>query len=116
ATGTLPFPGEDWYAIMRQHVEDPPQPPRALNPAISEAADAAILRCLAKAPEDRFQTAAELAASLAAVAHPSAMFGLTSPSAGATIDLAVRSRPSGVKPLPARRSWRRAGAALGVVA
>jgi serine/threonine-protein kinase len=32
ATGVLPFPGEDWYDVMRQHVEAQPPRVRALAP------------------------------------------------------------------------------------
>lgn len=35
ATGRLPFVGDDWYEVARQHVEDVPAPPRTLNPHIS---------------------------------------------------------------------------------
>lgn len=75
ATGRLPFDGEDWYAIARQHLEEPPPRPRDLNPAISEAFEAIILRMLEKRPEDRFQTADELAAALAPLAGSGADVG-----------------------------------------
>jgi serine/threonine protein kinase len=60
ATGALPFTGVDWYAIMRQHVEDAPPAPRSLNPALSVEAERLILRCLAKAPDDRYQRVDDL--------------------------------------------------------
>jgi len=44
--------GTDWYAVMRQHVEDTPPAPTTLNPALSRGTEALILRCLAKAPAD----------------------------------------------------------------
>ena len=111
AVGTLPFEGDDWYAIMRQHVEDAPRPPRELNPAVSPAAEQVILRTLAKRPEDRFQTAAELAASLAAVAHPSHGLAI---GEGATVDLGV-SPVSGRPPLAARNRRRTVAIVAGVV-
>ena len=36
ATGSLPFGGDDWYEIARQHVEDPPPVPREVNAALTE--------------------------------------------------------------------------------
>src|SRR5690606_30991414 len=54
--------------IARQHVEDLPPRPRTLNPALSESLETAILRCLEKLPENRFQTADDLGAALAAIA------------------------------------------------
>jgi len=56
ATGVLPFQGEDWYEIARQHVEDPPPRPRSFNPALSRDMDRVILKCLAKDPNDRYPT------------------------------------------------------------
>jgi len=64
ATGVLPFPGEDWYDVMRQHVEAQPPRVRALAPRVPPALDAVIARCLAKRPEERFPTADELAVAL----------------------------------------------------
>jgi serine/threonine-protein kinase len=66
----LPFDGEDWYSIARQHVEEPPPPPRSLNPALSPDLDGILLRCLAKKPEQRFASADELAERLEALRHP----------------------------------------------
>jgi serine/threonine protein kinase len=70
ATGRLPFDGEDWYSIARQHVEEPPQPPRSLNPALSADFEQLLLRCLAKKPQDRFPDADELAERLESLRHP----------------------------------------------
>ena len=67
ATGRLPFEGDDWYEIARQHVEDPPPSPRSINPAISPAFERLILRCMAKHPDDRPATGEQLADELAAV-------------------------------------------------
>ncbi|MEO6446257.1 MAG: serine/threonine-protein kinase [Gemmatimonadaceae bacterium] len=67
ATGRLPFEGDDWYEIARQHVEEPPPSPRGLNAALSPAFDQLILRCLAKHPDDRPATGEQLADELAAV-------------------------------------------------
>ena len=67
ATGKLPFEGDDWYAVARQHVEDPPPRPRELNPGISERLEQVLLRSLEKRPEDRFQTADDMATALASL-------------------------------------------------
>jgi eukaryotic-like serine/threonine-protein kinase len=60
STGRLPFVGDDWYEVARQHVEDVPTPPRELNPAISEAFESVLMRCLAKRPDDRPSTGEQL--------------------------------------------------------
>jgi len=56
ATGTLPFQGEDWYEIARQHVEELPPKPRAFNPALSRETEHVILKCMEKNPADRYPT------------------------------------------------------------
>jgi eukaryotic-like serine/threonine-protein kinase len=69
AAGVLPFNGEDWYEIARQHVEDRPPSVRAFNPALSRDLERIILRCLAKSPEGRFATGEDLCEALAALAR-----------------------------------------------
>ncbi|MEO7966170.1 MAG: serine/threonine-protein kinase [Gemmatimonadaceae bacterium] len=66
-TGRLPFEGDDWYEIARQHVEDPPPAPRNFNAAISPAFERLLIRCLAKHPDDRPATGEQLADELASV-------------------------------------------------
>ena len=61
ATGRLPFEGEDWYEIARQHVEEPAPPARSVNPALSPEFEAIVLQCMAKAPDDRPATGEVLA-------------------------------------------------------
>jgi eukaryotic-like serine/threonine-protein kinase len=56
ATGVLPFQGEDWYEIARQHIEEPAPRPRAFNPALSRGIEHVILKCLAKDPAERYPT------------------------------------------------------------
>ncbi len=65
-TERLPFPEEDINLLMNQIVGVAPEKPSSLNPGISEALDAAIFRCLAKAPDDRYKNANDLAVDLRA--------------------------------------------------
>ncbi len=58
-TAELPFQG-DTSAVMAQHITKPAPPPSAINRSISKALDGVILKMLAKRPEDRFQSTAEL--------------------------------------------------------
>jgi serine/threonine-protein kinase len=64
ATGVLPFQGDDWYEIARQHVEDAPPRPRDLNPSLSKGLERIVLRCLEKEPEDRFPNGEALCTEL----------------------------------------------------
>jgi serine/threonine-protein kinase len=68
ATGDLPFRSTDWFELARMHVEDPPTPPTARRPDLSGRLERVILRCLAKHPDDRYPSAAELAADLREIA------------------------------------------------
>jgi hypothetical protein len=49
---------------MRMHLEEKPPAPSSINPRVSPAVDAVIIRALAKEPGDRFQSAEELGAAL----------------------------------------------------
>ena len=64
ATGVLPFQGDDWYEIARQHVEDDPPRPRDLNPSLSKGLERIILRCLEKEPDERFPNGEALCTDL----------------------------------------------------
>jgi serine/threonine-protein kinase len=64
ATGVLPFQGDDWYEIARQHVEDEPPRPRDLNPSLSKGFERIILRCLEKEADDRFPNGEALCTEL----------------------------------------------------
>jgi len=56
-TGELPFVGKDFGEIIHQHIAKTPALPRRLNPDIPEPIEQMVLKLLAKAPEDRYQTA-----------------------------------------------------------
>jgi eukaryotic-like serine/threonine-protein kinase len=62
--GAPPFVSAGWGEIVLAHMTKPPEPPRALNPSVPEWIEAVILKALAKAPSDRFQSALEMRASL----------------------------------------------------
>jgi TolB-like protein len=62
-TGSPPYPGPTAQALLVQHATDPVPSPRAARAEVPKALDAAIRRALAKAPAERFQTAAEFRAA-----------------------------------------------------
>src|SRR5271165_5453788 len=72
ATGKLPFHGKVATAISEAILHTNPVPPRQLNPAISPALEAVILKCLQKEPAARYQTARELSADLRRAQTPDA--------------------------------------------
>ncbi|HVA94005.1 MAG TPA: protein kinase [Candidatus Dormibacteraeota bacterium] len=64
ATGEQPFPGESMTSVSYKVVHTNPVPPCKLNPSLSADLDRVIMKCLAKSPEDRYQTGDALAADL----------------------------------------------------
>jgi hypothetical protein len=60
-TGRRPFRGDSVIAVVAQHVSDPPPPPTLFNPALPPEAAPLLLRALAKTPDERYQTAAQMA-------------------------------------------------------
>ncbi|MCX5740994.1 MAG: serine/threonine-protein kinase [Proteobacteria bacterium] len=63
-TGALPFGGKTMMDMISGHLFAAPPPPRALVPSIPVDLEAAALRALAKRPDERFQTMAELARAI----------------------------------------------------
>jgi beta-lactam-binding protein with PASTA domain len=58
-TGRAPFRGENPVAVAYQHVNQNPVSPSSINPKVSPALDAVVLRALAKDRFQRFQNATE---------------------------------------------------------
>jgi DNA-binding NarL/FixJ family response regulator/tRNA A-37 threonylcarbamoyl transferase component Bud32 len=65
-TGALPFDADDIGVLLLQQVKKPPRPPSELAPDIPLELERAILKALAKQPEERFESARVMAAALAA--------------------------------------------------
>ena len=59
-TGKVPFDHENGVTIALMHLQDEVTPPRQLGCDIPKSLEKVILKCLAKKPEERYQTAAEL--------------------------------------------------------
>jgi serine/threonine-protein kinase len=97
ATGRVPFQGETDLSVAVAHVEETAASPRALNPRLAPDLEATILRALAKAPDQRYASAADFANALRVPSTGAAR----SPAvvAGQTQRLptqAVQARPSAV--------------------
>ncbi len=63
-TGQALFTGDTPLAVAYQHVRERPIPPSQRHQGISPELDAVVLKALAKKPEKRYQSAAELHADL----------------------------------------------------
>ncbi len=67
-TGRAPFVEENPVAVAYQHVNEAVRAPSTINPRVSPALDAVVLRAVAKDRFSRFQTAAEFREAAAAAA------------------------------------------------
>lgn len=65
ATGKVPFDGDDAISVALKQVNEAPVPPSQVNPKVDANLEAIILKCMAKNPDDRFQSAEELRRALA---------------------------------------------------
>jgi serine/threonine-protein kinase len=67
-TGQLVFEATTPLHMVSRHLQDPPEPPsRRTELDVPPALDALLVRCLAKKPDDRPASAAEVARALAAI-------------------------------------------------
>jgi tetratricopeptide (TPR) repeat protein len=63
-TGKAPFGGDSEVDTLSEVKEQPPEPPRKLNPAVPPDLEVICLKCLAKDPRRRYATARALADDL----------------------------------------------------
>jgi hypothetical protein len=63
-TGELPFQGDSAMSISAAITADPPRRIRELRSSVSPALEGIVLRCLRKAPGERYATVDDLAAAL----------------------------------------------------
>jgi beta-lactam-binding protein with PASTA domain/predicted Ser/Thr protein kinase len=62
--GRVPFEGESAVAVAMKQVSEVPQRPSSINPQVSPALDAVVMRALEKEPGQRFQSADAFIAAL----------------------------------------------------
>ncbi|MGB6812936.1 MAG: serine/threonine-protein kinase, partial [Candidatus Sulfotelmatobacter sp.] len=82
-TGRRPFPFAQVPRLIDAIMNKPPEMPSALNPKISPGLEVAILKCLDKDPERRYQSARELRVDLDRLTMPISQVPL-GPIPGAT--------------------------------
>ncbi|WP_343601813.1 Stk1 family PASTA domain-containing Ser/Thr kinase [Mycobacterium sp.] len=107
-TGEPPFVGDSPVAVAYQHVREDPVPPSQRHPRISAELDAVVLKALAKNPENRYQTAAEMRADLVRVHNgeqPEAPKVLTEADRTSLLAASSPSGPPGAHtdPLPSQQ-------------
>jgi len=65
-TGSLPFQSDKPIKTALMHINNPPPPPRQINPALSPSVETVILKAMAKEPGERYASAGEMARALRA--------------------------------------------------
>jgi eukaryotic-like serine/threonine-protein kinase len=90
-TGTLPFTADNPIAVSMKHVNEAPQPPIELNPAIPAGMNAVIMKLLAKNPDDRYANADTLAEDLWRVRRGMAP-AILGPGEAETVETPMRPR------------------------
>ena len=72
-TGRPPFvpaEGDTDFTVMNGHLTQQPPPVHTLNPQVPPAVEHVVNKCLAKDPNDRYETAGEMARALRRAFHP----------------------------------------------
>ena len=104
-TGTPPFGGEVAAVILHKQINERPRPPSDIRAELPAALDLLVLAMLAKAPEERPQTAAEVSDELAGLSgslgRRPAAFAPEDPTA----PTARRDRTAATRVLTAPGSW-----------
>jgi len=67
-TGVLPFDADTSMGIVLKHINEPPPSPRAIRPDLPLSLEQISMRALTKDPNQRYQSAAQLAEDLRRVA------------------------------------------------
>jgi len=82
ATGQRPFGKLEHAQLISAILQQAPSPPGQLNPQVSSELEWIIGKCLEKEPENRYQSAKELAIDLRRLLTPSAVRSVEAPVAG----------------------------------
>lgn len=108
--GRRPFVGDLGHGeppttanVMREHIELPPPPPSDINPSLRPQVEAVIMRALAKDPQYRYQSAAELARELRVATGGAALPSLRVTSTPGGAQVYIDGELRGASPLDITR-------------
>jgi len=99
-SGRPPFTGDTDMAVAYQHAHAEPPKLRQLRPDVSRRLESVVLKAMAKAPDQRFATAAEMRAALLSVP-----FEPDEDDDDITTAMFVRDAPAATHAARHRRSW-----------
>jgi serine/threonine protein kinase len=91
-TNQLPFDGSDDEKVRQAVISAEAIPPSVIHSGLHKDLDAIVLKCLARAPEDRYQTAQELSADLKRYLNGDPVLARRT-NWGRTLALAIRRYP-----------------------
>ncbi len=63
-TGGVPFKGDTPLSVAYKHVREHAAPPSSINPDVPDGLDAIVMKAMAKNPDNRYDSAAEMAEDL----------------------------------------------------
>ena len=92
-TGRPPFSGDSPVAIAYKHVREYPELPSSINAAVPADFEAIVMTAMAKDPEDRYQSAAELRDDLTRF-HQGRPVAALPPASGALPTRAIAGPPA----------------------
>lgn len=109
STGGPPFTGDSPVAVAYQHVREDPGAPSSRNGQLAPEFDAVVLKAMAKDPNDRYQTAAEMRVDLIRLQNGETPYAASGTAAELTSPLSLPGLHSDVphdEHMPARQAKR----------
>jgi ligand-binding sensor domain-containing protein/tRNA A-37 threonylcarbamoyl transferase component Bud32 len=100
-TGQVPFSAETPLAVMLKHINDPLPLPHQIRQDLPEGVERVILKAMAKAPPDRFQSAQEMIDALAKAMAATPTETVSSPLPAGAVEATTLVRGIGELPTPA---------------
>ena len=100
-TGQVPYPGGSAMERLLRHREQEPTPAEKLRPDLPPTVAAMVRRLMAKRPEDRYQTPAEVAAECTVVLDPAAQAQFNA----AAINSSPAPIPASITSMDAQNAW-----------
>jgi serine/threonine protein kinase len=107
-TGRVPFHVSTLTEALQAHTKEPPPPPRTLAPDLPSPVERIILKALAKRPEERYQTANEMAEALRLVranTPQGQLAGTTAPTQAGYASLGTMMAQETPPPTPKDSAW-----------
>ncbi|MGH9574048.1 MAG: serine/threonine protein kinase [Candidatus Acidiferrales bacterium] len=126
-TGTQAFTADNAVAVAMKQLHESPAPPREIEPGIPVPIERAILKCLEKEPQSRFQSVARMENIFSSSAVSAAPLAGSSTTAGRATQDAIALQPTialpteapviqaAAQPKPSRGKWVAASVAFAII-